>query len=228
MIKNRNIYILAAVIIFIFSMVIINGCGDDATTIVTPTATPTTKPVTPTSTIAPTVTATATAVPTVKDVSDQFNISADYYIAPDPNTGVTSGTLIIQLYQKSTSTLSIKGFEISSTYNPDFPFFGAVPYIGTFNAPPADWATKADLTVVQWQGPTALAIGNIYAFNTKYPNLANMPKTLTISLAGNTATTTVKDSAGAETLLYNLKLDVPVVVRQVSPTAVPSPSPNSR
>ncbi|MEQ8187656.1 MAG: hypothetical protein ABRQ39_06750 [Candidatus Eremiobacterota bacterium] len=165
-------------------------------------------------------------MPTVKDVSDQFNISADYYIAPDPQTGVNAGTLIIQLYQKSTSNLAIKGFQISSTYNPDFPFFGALPYNGTFNAPPADWATKADLTVVQWLGNTELTKGNVYAFNTKYPNIANMPKTLTVGLSGNTATTTVKDGAGAETIPFNLvgKLNVNVVTRQVNPTPIASPS----
>lgn len=101
MIKNRSIFILAAVMIAMLSIVIINGCGDDAATPVIPTATPTTQPVTPTSTISPTATNTPTPVPTVKDVSDQFNISADYYIAPDPQTGVNAGTLIIQLYQKS-------------------------------------------------------------------------------------------------------------------------------
>lgn len=227
MLKNKNFYLLAAVIILLLSVVIINGCGDDATTIVTPTSTPTTKPVTPTSTIAPTATFTPTPVPTVKDVSDQFNISADYYIGADPNTGVTAGTLIVQLYQKSTSTLSIKGFEIKSSYNPDFPFFGAVPYIGTFNAPPADWATKADLTLLQWQGTTALTIGNVYAFNTKYPNLANMPKTLTIDLTAGTATTTVKDGAGAESVLLGT-LQVNIVQRLISPTAVPTYIPSKR
>lgn len=234
--KNRNVYLLFAILIVLLSVAIINGCGDDATTTVVPTATPTTNPVTPTSTIAPTSTTTPTPVPTVKDVSDQFSISADYYIITDGTTGVNSGTLIIQLYQKTTSDLSIKGFELSSTYNPDFPFFGAVQFKGNFNNPPDDWATKSDLTLLQWQGNTPLTKGNVYAFNTRYPNIASMPKTLTISLAGNTVTTTTKEGAGADTatpsptpttMVYNLKLDVPVVVRNLQPQPSPSPIINS-
>jgi len=228
MIKNRNIYVLAAVIISILSMVIITSCSDSGTTTpVVPTSTPTTPPViTATPTTPPPPTSTPTPVPTVKDVSDQFNISADYYIAPNA-AGVNTGTLIIQLYQKSTSNLSIKGFELLAADNLDFPFFGAIPYNGEFNSPPADWTTKADLTLLQWKGTTPLTKGNIYAFNTGYSNMPNMPKTLKVSLTGGTVVVNTKTGAGAEDTTYIVgTLLVNIVTRTAPPTAVPVPSPS--
>jgi hypothetical protein len=226
MIKNRNIYVLAAVIISILSMVIITSCGDSTTTTpVVPTSTPTPSPVITVTPTTPPPTSTPTPVPTVKDVSDQFNISADYYV-----TGAQGATLVIQLYQKSTSNLSIKGFELLAADNLDFPFFGAIPSTGGFNSPPADWKTKSDLTLLQWQGTTPLTKGNIYSFNTGYPNTPNMPKTLKVTLTGGTVVVNTKTGAGAEDQVLKLgTLLVNIVTRIAPPTAVPvpSPSPNS-
>jgi len=141
--------------------------------IINPTATPTisTQP-TPSGT---------TPTPTKTDLSDQFAISADYYI--EANTG----TLIIQLYQKSTSNLSVKGFGIQKTDNQSFPFSGAILYKSTFNSPPADWTEQADLTKIQWNGFTALTKGNIYSFNIRYSTKPTMPQALKVTLTGSDA-----------------------------------------
>jgi len=221
--KYKSIYILTALIISILAVVIINGCGDDTTVTPVATATPTTPPVTPTNTpVQPTPTNTPTPTPGVTDVSDQFVLAADYYI-DNSNLNPYKGTLYIQLYQKTTSTLSVKGFEIKADRNPDFPVSGAIPVPDQFNNPPADWTALADLTHLIWQGATELSKGKIYSFNTAYTYVPVMPKTVIISLAGGTAPVNTKDAAGAETFELGF---APVIITTHNVTS-PTPAGSS-
>ncbi|MEQ8187725.1 MAG: hypothetical protein ABRQ39_07100 [Candidatus Eremiobacterota bacterium] len=224
---RKNNYAIAFIIISILTTIIVmNGCGDDATVTPVSTATPTKSATATFTPISPTPTFTPTPVPTRVDISSQFNLSAEYVISPGQKTGVMVGTLTVHVYQKTTSTINIQGFEIlasdNNSTNPNFPFAGATLVSGVLN-PPEDWSTKADLTMFQWQGTTPLTKGSIYNFNISYSTAPPMPTSIKVVFTGGTAQVNTKTGVGAEMQQYEVGNAVINIEQKIEvPTPVPT------
>jgi hypothetical protein len=143
--------------------------------------TPTNSPVlTPTNTPLPVSTPTLTPTPNGNtDLGSEFDMKTVIY---QNNTTVVpnNGSLVIQLRQKSTSTLVIKGFSILVADNPTFPFLSANASGG-----PSTWDKLTGSNFFSWTGTDALTKGTSFNYLINYSvTPPSFPATVKIIVTG--------------------------------------------